>query len=65
MDAHLNEPEPDIFDFWDWYALGFHYDPEALDKELYNGIMTGQLTPDMDEAPVIGTHEGFLIQSAA
>ena len=52
MDAHLNEPR----DTWN---------PWQADEEMLFAIMTGQLTPDMDEAPVIGTHEGFLIQSAA
>jgi hypothetical protein len=52
MASHLNEPQ----DTWT---------PWGADEEMFFAIMTGQLTPDIDEAPVIGTHEGFLTRSAA
>lgn len=46
MDEYLSIPEPEVFDFWDWLALGFRFDPEESDRELYNGIMSGALMPD-------------------
>ena len=65
MDAHLNEPEPDIYQLahnWqpddEWFAGG-------ADEYILWLIETGQ-APDLnEEAPEIVTLEGFRTQTIA
>ena len=52
LDAHLSEPRAE-------------WTPFDADEYICWLIEIGQVPPLRDEAPVIGTHEGFGTQSAA